>query len=74
MNPTPPKSKPSRRDPLVIAGGCVGLACLLIVLFGSQEAWIAWFTHPLLLDRIGEVPAETVGGVRLLFTIAPIAA
>lgn len=58
----------------MIAGGCVGLACLSIVLFGSQEAWIAWFTHPLLLDRIGEVPAETVRGVRLLFSVASIAA
>ena len=52
----------------------MGLACLSIVLFASQAAWTAWFTHPLLQERIGDVPTETVRGVRLLFTVAPIAA
>ena len=74
MNPTPPQSNSALRDPLVIAGGCVGLACLSILFFPSQEAWTAWFTHPLLLDRIGEVPSETVRGVRLLLMVAPITA
>ena len=71
---TPPKPVPSLHDPLVIAGGLAGLACLSIVLFASQAAWTAWFTHPLLLERIGEIPTETVQGVRLLFTVAPVAA
>ncbi len=52
----------------------MGIACLSILLFGSQAAWTAWFTHPLLLERLGEVPSETVDGVRLLFAVAPFAA
>ena len=36
----------------------MGLACLSIVLFASQAAWTAWFTHPLLQERIGDVPTE----------------
>ena len=74
MNPTPAKSKPGLHDPVVIAGGCAGLACLAIVLLASRATWLAWFVHPLLFERLGDVPPETVRGVDLLFLTAPLAA
>ncbi len=54
------------RDPLVITGCIVGPAILLLSLLIPWDTKLAWFTHPLRFDRIGEVPAETVTGVNLL--------
>ena len=71
----PTRPEASRwRDPLVITGCIVGPAILLLSLRIPWDTKLAWFTHPLRFDRIGEVPAETVAGVTLLSYVAPLAA
>ena len=73
--PSPARYEASRwRDPLVITGCLVGMGILLLWLSIPWDAKLAWFTHPIRFERVGQVPAEPVAGVTLLSYLAPLTA
>lgn len=73
--PSPARYEASRwRDPLVITGCLVGMGILLLWLSIPWDTKLAWFTHPIRFERVGQVPAETVAGVTLLSYLAPLTA
>lgn len=66
VRPRIPNSRPT--SPLVRATPSliVGLGCVALSILVSTDAWIAWFAHPVRIDRLGSVPPETIRGAELL--------
>ena len=50
-----------------------GASCIALSVAVSTEAWVAWFAHPVRVDRLGTIPTETIRGAELLGITALIA-
>ena len=51
----------------------MGMSCLALAILVPTASWVDWFSHPVRVDRLGEVPTETVRGAELLAITGVIA-
>ncbi|MFM1833253.1 MAG: hypothetical protein RLZZ461_1569, partial [Planctomycetota bacterium] len=66
MTQTVETRTPFWRDPFIVAGVSFAIVMLGLGLGVPRETWIAWFSHPIRVERLGRVPEDTVAGVGLL--------
>jgi hypothetical protein len=57
---------PIWRDPFIVTGVSFAIVMLGLGLGVPRETWIAWFSHPIRVERLGRVPEDTVHGVSVL--------
>lgn len=62
------------RDPLVLIGLATATIISFLVFGIASSDWVAWLAHPMRVERLGDIPADTTQGVRVLRIAAVFAA